>query len=56
MKNYEVPYSFEIKELANGMFEITIRATGFISPSDAERFLHDINTYSFDKENKGTIH
>ena len=48
MEDYRVPYSYEIKELGNGMFQITITATGFLNSKDAERFLQDINSYEFD--------
>jgi hypothetical protein len=49
--DYQVPYSYEVKELANGMFQITITATGFLNSRDAERFLSDINNFEFDHNN-----
>jgi len=59
MDDYQVPYSYEIKELGNGMFQITITATGFLNSIDAERFMYDIHTYEFEPKkhsNKPTLH
>jgi len=58
MDDYQVPYSYEIKELGNGMFKITITATGFLNSRDAERFMQDIHSYEFEPRDipKPTLH
>lgn len=52
----EVPYSFKITKLDNGLYQIVITAIGFVNSRDAEDFAEDITGEKPIQPQKPTLH
>ena len=52
----EVPYSFKITKLDNGLYKIVITAFGFVNSRDAEDFAEDITGEKPIQPQKPTLH
>ncbi|QDP45621.1 MAG: hypothetical protein Unbinned5374contig1001_52 [Prokaryotic dsDNA virus sp.] len=58
MDNYSLPFTFEIKELDNGYYKVTVICTGFKTSNEAENYITTWNNLVtlFPWENNPTLH
>ena len=58
MNDYELQFKFQIRQLKNGSFQVTVICTGFHSSLEAENYVNTWNTLVslFPWEDNPTVH